>query len=309
MIKVRNDLTNKVCGNFLVLSQVEDYISPKGSHRAQWLCKCLLCGNDKVIIMDTVLQSQSKKSCGCLENLIGKRFGRLIVVNKDGKDNNGNTMWQCNCDCGNSISVRYNRLTSGNVKSCGCLRADSAKEKFSKNNVFDLTREYGVGYTTNTNQPFYFDLKDYDLIQNYTWYEDVSKNGYRSLKAKDKETGNIVKMSYLLGCKYYDHKDRNPLNNRRSNLRPATESENAKNKSKSKRNTSGVTGVSWDKECCKWLAYIKVNKTRKNLGRYIDKQDAIKARLQAEAKYFKEFAPQRHLFKQYGVLEDDFLDS
>ena len=53
---------------------------------------------------------------------------------------------------------------------------------------------------------------------------------------------------------------------------------------------------------------VKVNKTRKNLGRYIDKQDAIKARLQAEAKYFKKFAPQRHLFKQYGVLEDDFLD-
>ena len=46
----------------------------------------------------------------------------------------------------------------------------------------------------------------------------------------------------------------------------------------------------------------------KKLGRFSDKEDAIKARLQAEAKYFKEFAPQRHLFKQYGILEDNFLE-
>lgn len=45
-----------------------------------------------------------------------------------------------------------------------------------------------------------------------------------------------------------------------------------------------------------------------HLGSFSDKEDAIKARLQAEAKYFKKFAPQRHLFKQYGILEDDFLE-
>ena len=131
---------------------------------------------------------------------------------------------------------------------------------FSKSNTFDLTGEYGIGYTTNTNQPFYFDLDDYDLIKNYAWYEDISQDGYHSLKTKDKKTKKIIKMSYLFGCKYYDHADRNPLNNRRSNLRLATEFENAQNKSKSKCNTSGFTGVSWDKESNKWAAYIKINK-------------------------------------------------
>ena len=64
----------------------------------------------------------------------------------------------------------------------------------------------------------------------------------------------------------------------------------------------------WLERLKKWIAYITVNKKRMHLGSFSDKEDAIKARLQAEAKYFKEFAPQRHLFKQYGVLEDDFLD-
>ena len=48
------------------------------------------------------------------------------------------------------------------------------------------------------------------------------------------------------------------------------------------------------------------NKT-KYLGTFIDKKDAIKCRLKAEKLYFKEFAPQRHLFKEYGI-EDDPLE-
>ena len=304
MVKVKNNLSGKIIGNFLVLKQTEDYISPNNIHRAQWLCKCLLCGNENVVIIDTVLQKQTKKSCGCLENLSGKKFGKLTVIDKDKQGSKNNTLWKCKCDCGNNVLVIHSRLTSGNVQSCGCLRSEFAKEKFSKNNIFDLTRDYGIGYTTNTNQPFYFDLEDYDLIQNYTWYEDVSKDGYHSLRAKDKETDKIIKMSYLFGCKYYDHKDRNPLNNRRNNLRQATEFENARNKSISKRNTSGFTGVCWDKESNKWAAYIKINKKMKRLGRFTDKEDAIRARLQAEKEYFGEFAPQRHLFKEYGIIDD-----
>ena len=115
-------------------------------------------------------------------------------------------------------------------------------------------------------------------------------------------------MSYLLGYKRYDHVNRNPLDNRRANLRQATDGQNAQNRTLSPLNTSGFTGVSWDKQHNKWVSYIKINKKMKKLGRFSDKEDAIKARLQAEAKYFKEFAPQRHLFKQYGIKEDDFLE-
>ena len=50
-------------------------------------------------------------------------------------------------------------------------------------------------------------------------------------------------------------------------------------------NTSGVTGVSWNRKAGKWDAYIKVNGKRINLGYYVDKQDAIKTRRDAEIKH------------------------
>lgn len=98
-------------------------------------------------------------------------------------------------------------------------------------------------------------------------------------------------MSDMIGCKYYDHKDRNPLNNRRHNLRPANQQENNRNHSKSSINTSGVIGVGWHKTLNKWQSRIYINKKVIHLGYFDNKDDAIKARLYAEQKYFKEFAP------------------
>lgn len=257
--------------------------------------------------MDTVLKKNTKESCGCLLDLVGKRFGKLFVLCKDGQDNYGNTIWTCRCECGKYLSVAHNKLTSKNVQSCGCLRKSLTKERFSKFNKFSIDNEYGIGYTTNTNNKFYFDLEDFHLISNYTWFEDTNEHGYRSLKARDKESGKLIKMSYLLGFKNHDHINRNPLDNRKSNFRSATAQENARNRSLSSKNTSGYIGVSWDKECLKWAAYIKIDGHIKRIGRFVNKEDAIRARLKAEVEYFKEFAPQRHLFKEYGI-EDDFLE-
>lgn len=55
------------------------------------------------------------------------------------------------------------------------------------------------------------------------------------------------------------------------------------------------------------IAQITVNYKNKRLGVYQNKKDAIRARLKSEIEYFGEFAPQRHLFKEYGI-EDEFLE-
>lgn len=68
-----------------------------------------------------------------------------------------------------------------------------------------------------------------------------------------------------------------------------------------KNNKSGVTGVRWDTQKNKWVAQITANKEKMYLGALVNKNDAIRTRLEAEAQYFKEFAPQRHLFEQYGI--------
>lgn len=97
-----------------------------------WLCKCD-CGNEKIVLTSS-LMSGGTKSCGCLcdearrkskdrkpkENLIGKKFGRLLV-----KKYNKKGSWVCLCDCGNKHIVKTFNLKSGNTKSCGCLYVDS----------------------------------------------------------------------------------------------------------------------------------------------------------------------------------------
>ena len=171
-------------------------------------------------------------------------------------------------------------------------------------NKYDLSGKYGIGWTSNTNKEFYFDLDDYDLIRKYTWYEYINKStGYHSLRSKDNNTKKHILMTTLLGCKFYDHIDRNPLNCCRNNLRVATQRQNTINRSKMKNNTSGVTGVMWDKREETWIASISVDGKRITLGKFKDKNKAIRTRLIAEMLYFKEFAPQKHLYEEYGLTD------
>lgn len=226
------------------------------------------------------------------------------VIKKDGKHE---TAWWCQCDCGSDpfVALGYN-VKNGNTNSCGCYKLDRDSEVNHKTNTYDYSREYGVGYAINTGREFYFDWEDFDLIRDYCWYENVNKCGYHSLEARDfKNDCKLIRMHYLLGCKGWDHKDRNALNNRRYNLRKATKHENARNLSLSKRNTSGVIGVSYYKPGEKWRAYIEYEGKFISLGYYCNKDDAIKARLKAEIKYFKEFASQQHLYEQYGITKQN----
>lgn len=87
-----------------------------------------------------------------------------------------------------------------------------------------------------------------------------------------------------------DHIDGNGLNNNICNLRHATSSQNAMNRSIRNDNSSGVVGVSWNSREKKFLACISINKKLKVLGYFNKKEEAIKARKSAEEKYYAEFA-------------------
>ena len=238
------------------------------------------------------------------EDLSNKYFGKIKVV-KQAEDYvypNGkhSARWLCQCYCGNLFTTISTNLKNGKCKSCGCFRKNFLieynKNNLKKHNKYDLTKEYGIGWTTNTNHEFYFDLEDYDKIKEYTWFEHKK---YAATIINKKR----IKMHQLLGFKKYDHIDRNSMNNCKSNLRKATQQNNARNHSIQKNNTSGITGVTFSTFHNKWKSYIYVNKKRKDLGSYKEKEKAIKARLEGELKYFGiEFAPQRHLFKEYNIF-------
>ena len=211
-------------------------------------------------------------------------------------DGRHEAQYLCKCNCGsdkNVIALKYS-IQKGSVKSCGCI--------VKKYNKYDLSGDYGVGWTSNTNNEFYFDLEDYDKIKDYCWCEIIDNKGYHSLNSKEYDNNKkVIKMNWIIIGKNYDHINRNPLDNRKSNLRKASITENNRNKSLRVNNTSGVIGVCFENDRQKWKAYIMVDGKKARIGSFINKVDAIRARLEAEAKYYGEFAPQRHLFEEYGI--------
>lgn len=80
------------------------------------------------------------------------------------------------------------------------------------------------------------------------------------------------------------------IDNRKSNLRLVTHSQNVTNQSLRSDNTSGVRGVSYNSRRGKWVAYIKTDGVFNYLGVFIEKEHAISARIYAEKQYHGEYA-------------------
>ena len=230
-------------------------------------------------------------------DLTGKKFGRLMVV-KRVEDHicypSGyrTPKWLCQCDCGNEITIIGKALTRKNgTKSCGCFAKENMSRVKKRYNTYDLTGEYGVGYTLK-GEEFWFDLEDYDKIKNYCWSKN--KKGY--IISTDSKTRKTVLLHRIVtDCPDgfvpdHIHGKETRYDNRKSNLRIVTRQQNGMNSALSKNNTSGVTGVTWHKRDRVWQARIKVGYKYIHLGYFDRFENAVKARKKAEEKYFGEFS-------------------
>lgn len=140
------------------------------------------------------------------------------------------------------------------------------------------------------------DTEDLDRVIKYKWR--LNSWGYA-----DSEYGMMQRI-ILSECKsnqIVDHINRDTLDNRKSNLRIVNKSINAVNSDIRPNNTSGVIGVSWNKNAKSWRAYINYSGKRLELGHRKDFKDAVVLRLNAENKYYAGMQPQKHLFEEYGV--------
>ena len=115
MSKVK-DLAGQKFGELTVLADTGLRVRGGG---VVWLCQCS-CGNICEANSHS-LQSGAVKTCGTAHNMLGRRFGRLVVVSKKESRKNGSVIWLCRCDCGNVLMANRITLCSGGVKSCGCL--------------------------------------------------------------------------------------------------------------------------------------------------------------------------------------------
>lgn len=99
--------------------------------------------------------------------------------------------WECECSCEehNRIITRGDYIRNGVTLSCGCYHREQLvnRNKDGHFNIYNLSGEYGIGWTSNTNKEFYFDLEDYDKIKDYCWLEQVS-NGVSTLQAHNVKT-------------------------------------------------------------------------------------------------------------------------
>lgn len=84
---------------------------------------------------------------------------------------------------------------------------------------------------------------------------------------------------------YIDHINRIKTDNRPCNLRDVSAQINRHNRGQDRRNTSGVTGVNWNKKLRKWHAQIAVGTEKLHLGFFSNVADAAAARLAAEARF------------------------
>ena len=127
------DLTGERFGRLLVVSF--SHISKGGKAYWNTICDC----NTEKTVGSYHLRSGATKSCGCLSielnlargrgDLTGRRFGRLLVVERTNKRSYGSAVYLCKCDCGNFTEVRSGQLASGrHTKSCGCLQRDTVRE-------------------------------------------------------------------------------------------------------------------------------------------------------------------------------------
>lgn len=123
----RDNLVGKKLGKITVLRKL-----PMRKTYVEYECQCE-CGT-KFITSAFALKSPYQKSCkNCrnprIEDITGKKFGYLTAIKYVGKSKGNQTLWECQCECGNKVVIHKQNLISGHTKSCGCLNRKVASER------------------------------------------------------------------------------------------------------------------------------------------------------------------------------------
>lgn len=212
-------------------------------------------------------------SQGIKKNLIGTKINMLAII--DSEFRNKKTYYLCKCDCGNEKWIRADSIVSGTQKSCGCLRK---KTEFKHK---DLTGTK-IGRLTV--------LEEIWKKNNKYYYKCKCECGNIKIIEADLLTTEKTKSCGCLGTENALDKQKLAVERYKEKyLVEGTSLASINRKKPIKSNTSGVTGVTWDKSKEKWMAQIVFKGKTYNLGRYLNKEDAVKARKEAEEKLHKEF--------------------
>ncbi len=224
---------------------------------AVWRCRCD-CGGE--ILLDVrALRRGAVRDCGCgggwrvRNDLTGKRFGKLVCMEPAREKHNGKTLWRCRCDCGNECLAAGTQLTAGYKKSCGCLRGPRTEEF--------LGQRFGAlvvtGYAGKRGGKHLWHCRC-DCGGEAVVSQGNLRNGHT------KSCGCLQREIHKQNLKLIDGTSVAMIENRM--------------KKPIKSNTSGVSGVYFNRRSEAWCAQITFKGTTYFLGKYDDIQDAIRAR-------------------------------
>lgn len=152
-----------------------------------------------------------------------------------------------------------------------------------------------VSIPLNHGKTAIIDGADFPLISGYNWWARIARrrNHPPTYYAVTKTNNRTVTMHQMIvrNVGPVDHKNGDTLDNRRANLRAATNSQNQANRHSLPPNKSArYRGVTWHKQCGKWQAAIKCNQKNHHLGLFDDIEDAARAYDQKAKELFGEFA-------------------
>lgn len=136
------------------------------------------------------------------------------------------------------------------------------------------------------------DDEDFDFLNQFKWSYHHSGYAVRMEVVKGFKRKTLLMHRVINKTPeglFTDHVNGNGLDNRKCNLRNATPTQNQRNKSICKNNTSGFKGVSWHKNRNKWSCTIRIGVKKIYLGYFNTKEDAAEAYNLAAEKYHGEF--------------------
>lgn len=185
----KNDLVGKKIGKLTIMKRL-----PMKKSYVEYECLCD-CGNTIIKAHSNLVSTVGEKCCSnCktpkVEDISGKRFGRLTAIKYIGKSKGKQTLWECKCDCGNIAIVHQQNLKSGHTSSCGCYNSEVASKR-EKEHGQSGTRLYNIWHDMiyrcyNSNHRSYKDYGGKGIIVCNEWKDDFEafrnwaiENGYK----------------------------------------------------------------------------------------------------------------------------------
>lgn len=201
------DLTNQRFGRLIAIQPTKE----RRNNSIIWKCQCD-CG--KICYTSASnLRTGGTKSCGCLKqekdkqpkgnviNLIGKKFGHLTVISRQGSDKRGEALWKCECDCSahNHLIVLGSNLRTGHTTSCGCERrskGELAVAKILNDNKIPFQQEYKAFKFANNRwaaYDFYVNQKYLIEYDGETHYSYNLHGWHNEEQLKNQQERDIIK--------------------------------------------------------------------------------------------------------------------